>query len=71
MSYYILTSVQNLKIHENISFLLLNQNVDDDKKVNSYVSHSLFDFLSFIISVPLKAVLIASKILSPVLPKVK
>jgi 23S rRNA U2552 (ribose-2'-O)-methylase RlmE/FtsJ len=46
MSYYILTSVQNLKIHENISFLSSKQNSEDDKKNQSYVSHSLFDFLS-------------------------
>ena len=46
MSYYILTSVQNLKVHENISFLLSTQNSEDDNKVDSYVSHSLFDFLS-------------------------
>ena len=46
MSYYILTSVQNFKIHENINFLLSNNNSEEDNKAESYVSHSLFDFLS-------------------------
>jgi 23S rRNA U2552 (ribose-2'-O)-methylase RlmE/FtsJ len=46
MSYYILTSVQNSKIYENITFLLSNNNSEEDNNVESYVSHSLFDFLS-------------------------
>ena len=46
MSYYILTSVQNLKIHRSINFLLSNNNSEEDNKEESYVSHSLFDFLS-------------------------
>jgi 23S rRNA U2552 (ribose-2'-O)-methylase RlmE/FtsJ len=47
MSYYILTSVQNSKIYENISFLLSNNNSEENNNVvESYVSHSLFDFLS-------------------------
>jgi 23S rRNA U2552 (ribose-2'-O)-methylase RlmE/FtsJ len=46
MSYYILTSVQNSKIYENISFFLSNNNSEEDNNVESYVSHSLFDFLS-------------------------
>jgi 23S rRNA U2552 (ribose-2'-O)-methylase RlmE/FtsJ len=49
MSYYILTSGINLKIHKNISFSFESSNeyttVTPYPK-NSYISHSLFDFLS-------------------------
>jgi len=54
MSYYILTSGINLKIHKNISFSFESSNEDINANTtlspiypkNSYISHSLFDFLS-------------------------
>ena len=57
MSYYILTSGINLKIHKNISFSFESLKEDNNANnanttvspiypKNSYISHSLFDFLS-------------------------
>ena len=49
MSYYILTSGINLKIHKNISFSFESSNENTTiipYPKNSYISHSLFDFLS-------------------------
>jgi 23S rRNA U2552 (ribose-2'-O)-methylase RlmE/FtsJ len=52
MSYYILTSGINFKIHKNIflSFESSNENSENNEVTsynkNSYISHSLFDFLS-------------------------
>ena len=54
MSYYILTSGINLKINKNISFSFESSNEDNNAITtlstiypkNSYISHSLFDFLS-------------------------
>ena len=54
MSYYILTSGINLKIHKNISFSFESSNEDSNVNntashiypKNSYISHSLFYFLS-------------------------